>query len=430
MITKSGVNNHIPDNTKLFRLSSDKQQLLLLIVYLKKDTDLQQLIKSIQQSQYATFKIEMDTLKEAIEYRHHELEQKKIIDIHTSFVIAKRVDAQLIIEISDDKLTAKAQIITAYAGKDIDITRFVSDLQKNNIKFGIIKPAIMLLIKKSKKTTPGLSFQITIAKGINAQDGINSTFHLLIEAPKEKFSDLMQEQYGSVDFQEVEKLLAIESNSKLIRKIPVKKGHQGKAVTGEYLPFVEGIDIPFCINNNTEISKDDENLLISTSYGAPVVEDTGISIEPVLILQNVAPFSEPINHNGCLIIKGDIAPGNHIIASGDITIIGFIESSKVECGGNLYVSKGIIGDKIAEDSKKYTSNIECDGAIFTNFIQFSRISAKSDLNINCQLIHSSVLCQGFINVKDKAGHIWRFFIFSKRHKYCYFGGYCRHSNNY
>ena len=37
------------------------------------------------------------------------------------------------------------------------------------------------------------------------------------------------------------------------------------------------------------------------------------------------------------------------------------------------------------------------------FIQFSKVSVKSDLNITCQLIHSFVLCLGYINVKDDSG---------------------------
>ncbi|WP_022941408.1 DUF342 domain-containing protein [Psychromonas hadalis] len=394
------MNNH---NLELFSLSNDKQQLLLSIASLHKETELQQLIELIKQSQYATFKIEMNALKEAIKYLHQPLKQNQLIDIHTNIVIAMRVDAQLIIDVSDDKLIAKAQIITAYAGKDIDSNRFINELKKYNIKFGIIKPAIMLLIKKARQTTPGVSFQITIAKGVNAQNGTDTTFHSLIEAPKKKLADVMQEQYGSVNFQEIEKLLAVKPGDKLVRKILFKKGHQGKTVTGEYLTFVEGINIPFCINNNTAICCDDENLLIATAYGTPVTVDKSIMIEPVLIVQNVDSSSAPINHHGCLIIKGDVAPGSCINASGDITVIGFIESSTVKCGGNLYVYKGIIGDKIDEFSPQYTSHIECDGAIYTNFIQFSKVSAKSDLNINFQLIHSSVLCQGFINVKDKTG---------------------------
>jgi uncharacterized protein (DUF342 family) len=396
--------NYVPlEVTQLFTLSSDKKQLLFSIFYLNKNVDLAQIINLIKQSDYKTFKVDIGSVKEALEYFFNELKHGRLIDSYTTFIIAARVDAQLVIDISNDKLIAKAQIITAYAGQDIDVKKFYDALRLNNIKFGIIKPAIMLLIKKSRQAIPGLSFQITIAKGIQAEDGVDASFHSLIEAPKKKLAEVMREQYGSVNFQEIEALLAVKPGSKLIRKIPPKKGHQGKAVTGECLNFVESSDTPFCVHNNTAICIDDENLLIASAYGTPVASEVGVMVEPILILQNVDPASGPINHDGCLIIKGDVTPGSHINASGDITIIGFIESSSVKCGGNLYVSKGIIGDKVDAFSQNYTSQVECDGAIFTNFIQFSKVSSKSDLNISCQLIHSSVSCLGYINVKDAAG---------------------------
>ena len=133
------------------------------------------------------------------------------------------------------------------------------------------------------------------------------------------------------------------------------------------LNFVESTDIPFCIHNNTAICSDDENLLIATTHGTPVTSGLGVTVEPVLILQDVGATSGPVIHEGSLIIKGDVAPGSKIHATGDITVIGFIESSTVKCGGNLYVSKGIIGEQIEEFSQDYTTQIECDGAIFTNF---------------------------------------------------------------
>ena len=69
----------------------------------------------------------------------------------------------------------------------------------------------MMLIKKARQATPGLSFQITIAKGIAAEHGVDASFHSLLEAPKKKLSEVMKEQYGSVNFQEIEALVAVKT---------------------------------------------------------------------------------------------------------------------------------------------------------------------------------------------------------------------------
>ncbi|MCW8995845.1 MAG: FapA family protein, partial [Psychromonas sp.] len=188
----------------------------------------------------------------------------------------------------------------------------------------------------------------------------------------------------------------------LIRKFSHLSGQDGMTVTGEVLTHTAGEDIPFHIGENTKISESDPNLLIATAYGTPVALDVGMKVESSLrILTDIAKNKVPIHHDGTLIIKGDIPAGTNITATGDITVIGFIESSEVQCSGDLFVSKGILGEKPSENSPNLNCKIKCAGSIYANFIQYAKIVVGQDLNLQYQLIHCSVLSGGAINVINK-----------------------------
>ena len=81
-----------------------------------KKADSQRIVKLFKQSEYKAFKVDLDVIAEALEYADNEIKQGREIDNQTTFVVAEREDAQLSINVSADKLTAKAQIITGLCG--------------------------------------------------------------------------------------------------------------------------------------------------------------------------------------------------------------------------------------------------------------------------------------------------------------------------
>jgi uncharacterized protein (DUF342 family) len=91
-----------------------------------------------------------------------------------------------------------------------------------------------------------------------------------------------------------------------------------------------------------------------------------------------------------------------VIASGDITVGGFVESAIVESGGDVTISGGIIGRKQDVENTKITDfkmsvSIKAKGNIFAKYCQYAELTCSSDVRIENQLMHS---------LMDISGQLW------------------------
>ena len=385
-------------STAQLYLSQDKQKLLLLISDVDEVTS-SDLIDLVKRSDYTDFKLNKAGLNAAVQC------YKNGLDSRTEFqpiVIAERCDAQLSITFDAEKLIAKAQIISAFAGKKVTYQQLIDVINAEHITVGISQPAIKQLIEKSALAKPGTAYQITIAKGVAAVNGQDSQFECLLKAPKEILKTAINLDYGSFDMSNISKLISVQPGDQLMRRTPACNGHDGITVTGEIIKHTVANEYPFTIGKNTAICDTDENILIATAVGTPIIFDRGMEIDELLMMDSLNADSGHIRHTGSLIIAGDIRGCEEIIATGDITVIGFIESSKVKCGGDLFVTKGILGHPIKGDNK-FSSEVNCEGSLFANFIQYATVNVGHDLNIKHQLLHCYVRCKGYIKVKDEEG---------------------------
>jgi len=180
-------------------------------------------------------------------------------------------------------------------------------------------------------------------------------------------------------------------------------GSDGITVTGEVIPHHPGKDFNLEAGENTQLCEQDENLLLATISGIPKVLNNGMKVDDVLLINNVDVGYGHVEYEGSVIIEGDVCDGMQVKATGDITISGFVESAHLECGGDLIVGKGILGHQVEEGSDNYSCEINTEGSVTANFSQYSKIESGSEVNINKQLLHCDVTCEGDINVHDEAG---------------------------
>ena len=395
------MKNLISLSTSQLTLSSDKKKLLLSFANTQENITAIDITNLIKKSIYKDFKINKKTLNETVKQLQNTQKSFTKTDELVPFIIAQRHDAELIITIDPSEMYAKAQIISAYGGKKVTKEQLIQATLELGIKAGINDSAIELLLEKSSESIPGTVYKITIATGKPPINGHNAFFSAILKLPKENLIAAIIENNKQIDMDAVENIISINPGTPLIRKFPHKSGQEGFTVTGKILTHTIGRDIPFYIGKNTKISDSDPNLLVSTIYGVPLPLDIGMDVEPALVLENLPNGGPAIDHNGPLIIKGDVPPGTKIKTTGDLTVIGFIESSEVSCDGDLFVADGILSERNALSLNKRISKIDCAGSIYTNFIQYSIIKTGKNLDLQRHLIHSEVLCGGYIKVENK-----------------------------
>jgi len=390
-------------STNLLRLSADKKELLLLITPVQDEVTVQTLTKLFRASKYTSLKLSTAGLNEAVQsFTRLETETERGAELE-SIAIADRLNAELTISFDPLKMIAKAVIKSAYGGVHATANNMQAQIDELEITEGIIEKNIALLIDKSSQAKPGSSFQATIAKGKHPIHGSDATLKRLVETPKERLRKPQKNEDGTVDMRNLGQLITVKPNTKLIQKIPCTEGRDGVNVVGDILPHTSGKDLTLEAGENTAISEQDENLLISTLAGVPKLLSNGMRVDDVLVINKVDVGYGHVSYEGSVIIEGDVCDGMKVKATGDITISGFVDSAELNCGGDLIVGKGIIGHKVEEGSDQYSCEISADGSVTAHFSQYSKIVAGEEVNIKKQLLHCNVTSKGDINVQDETG---------------------------
>jgi len=397
------VVNSVLDLNQHFLLLNNGKQLSITVSPIADTVSESQLTQSINQSKYASFKLNPIAIKQAVK-AFQELNNSKNRQAESQvFIIADRIDAQLTLTIDDSELEAKAEIISAYGGQPITLDFLAEEMKALKISYGISKKMLHLLIQKSKKSPPGTTYQAIVAKGKAALDGTDATFEYLVETPSERVMRPQQKENGQVDMRELGELVTVSHNTPLMRKTPHQEGTPGMTITGKVIEQFIGKDIAFNIGNNTDIAQDDENLLIATIAGIPQKIEYGIRVDDALIIENIDVTSGNINYKGDIIVAGNIGDGMKVSATGNITVAGFVESANIECNGDLFVGHGILGRKIASADTLYSCQINCKGSVTATFSQYSDMHVGKDLTIKTQLLHCLVHCKGHICVQNDSG---------------------------
>ena len=155
--------------------------------------------------------------------------------------------------------------------------------------------------------------------------------------------------------------------------------------------------------DGTAISSKNENILVSQKVGLPKVIPNGMEVDEIYQIKDVNVASGNINFTGSVLIEGDVNEGMKVIASGDVTIGGFVESAMIEAGGDVTISGGIIGRKHDIEKTKITDlnmsvSVNAKGSLFAKYCQYAQISSGKDIRIENQLLHSLINVGGSLKV--------------------------------
>ena len=140
-------------------------------------------------------------------------------------------------------------------------------------------------------------------------------------------------------------------------------------------------DTCYKIGNNLKV--DDDGITIRSAIRGILVNSSNntLSVSDTVEIEKVDLSTGNIEVDGSVIIKENVTPGFSIKTEGNIEVYGNIEDAKIDCGGNLIVSGGIIGGP--------DSDINIKGKVYSSFIRNAKIMCKDDV-ISQQIVNSDI----------------------------------------
>ncbi|MDP5147554.1 FapA family protein [Shewanella sp. ULN5] len=317
------------------------------------------------------------------------------------FTIAERKDGTINIKVSDDKMHASMTITSAWGGKDIVLADVLNTLKNHKIKMGLSKPKIMALMQRLDILPPGESCEGEIATGKAPVNGEHAILTRKVPLARERLLQPQEREDGSVDMRNLGAQVTVKPNDVLMIKKPATDGVAGYNVHGDTLNQIPGKDQLMIPGDGTALHPNDANKLIATVSGQPVENRKGMQVDDVLQIKNVDVKYGHVDFKGSILITGDVHEGMEVKSSGDITVMGFVDSATLEAEGDVIVSKGVIGRLIKDH--ELSTKISAQGQICAQFVQYSELKAQGEILVTKQLLHSHSESGSTITVSDATG---------------------------
>lgn len=287
--------------------------------------------------------------------------------------VASRLDAELLVRVVQDDMTALLTIIPPMGGAPATLADVLNALRDAKVVFGIDQAAITAACQAPKCEN------VVIASGALPQDGADAQFEELTPETTDRAPKV--DANGLIDYRERGAIPAVKAGDPLMRRIPARPGIDGSTVKGRVLAAKPGHDKTFTAAlKGSEISKEDPELLVATIGGQPVRVDCGVNVEPILKLREVNMATGNIHFDGSVHVAGEVVQGMKVYASGDIVVDGMVDSGILEAEGDIRIAGGIIAK----------AQVRAKGSVTARFAEGVLIEAGTaimikDMALECEL---------------------------------------------
>ena len=304
-------------------------------------------------------------------------------------------DASVSITISNDQMSVEMTIESPYAGSVPTYEELLALLRQKGINRGVSKKRMKNLLFQASEAEGGIEFTGIVAIGLPAKDGKSSRLKSLFPNAIERILQPQEAGNNKVNMRNLGDILCVQAKSAVAERQPPGKGRAGYTVTDTPLSSNEGQWIPIKLGANTSISPQDENIVLADVGGQPKFENDIMSVDNTFQTKGVNVGTGNIDYDGAVIVNGDVTESMQVIAKGDITINGFVESATIKAGGDIIITEGAMGKMNEEDCK-----LHAKGSVFVQHGQGLDIVANKNLNVRKQLAYSRVKCGGIVTIGE------------------------------
>jgi len=312
-----------------------------------------------------------------------------------SQVVGEIRDAKVSIKIATDQMTAEMSIESPYSGSVNSYEDIMAILHQQGVIKGISKKRINNLLFQASEADSGIEFSDLVAKGLPAKDGKASVLKSLFPNAIDRILQPQEADNNKVDMRDLGNILCVAEQTPVAQRNAPSKGRVGYTVTGAPLVPNAGEWKEIKLGNNTSISRKNENVVLATVTGQPKFENEIMNVDDTFQTKGVNVGTGNINYAGAVIVNGDVTESMQVIAKGDITINGFVESATIRSGGDIIITEGAMGKMNEEDCK-----LHAKGSVFVQHGQGLDIVAGKNLNVRKQLAYSRVKSGGTVTIGD------------------------------
>ncbi|WGK70254.1 FapA family protein [Candidatus Haliotispira prima] len=302
-----------------------------------------------------------------------------------------KADARVNVQVSQDRMQA-VMIVTEPMdyGAHLQYTTLSDVLHDNGITYGYDEQSLQDFCDE-----PIYNQAIPIAQGKLPVHGVD----LYIEVFDSPHDDIAMEEGGAMNLRSRSNLRVVTKGTVIGMLHEASPGEFGYNVLEEPLEPLTGSDRPYTIGVGCRLEPESKEIFAATS--GEVVFDEELQLIKVLEIYVVeGNLQNNIDFPGSILIKGDVENGYSIKAEANITIIGHLGKTQVECGGQLVIKAGVNAvDAFHEIMVHAKDNI------YTRYINNAGVSSDKSIIIEDGILGSTVFADEYIICRGRRGVI-------------------------
>lgn len=342
---------------------------------------------ALANSPYANCFIYSDQVKLAFK-------QQNLVDL----VVAEQRDAQITVKLSDDKMSATAKIVCAWGGEIVSLDKAKQAIVEQKVTRGFKQAWLDDLLGKQFSANPGDEFEAVIAQGKSPVAGKDGYLEKHVATLGERIRSPKRNEDGSVDMRDFGKLASVTPDTLLMTHHFATLGQDGFNVIGETLKPVAGKECKLKAGSGTYLSSNQTQLFAEIS-GVPIDENDGLRVDDIFTIADVDVKSGHIDFNGSVVITHNVSAGMKVIANGDITIMGSVESAELIATGNIEIKQGCVGHQL-KDGSSLSCVIQSKGNVHTKHAQYCAIQANN-ISIDTMASHCQLKAKNNLIIGDR-----------------------------
>lgn len=299
------------------------------------------------------------------------------------------LSSRLTLNISDDKLTVEAQISHPRpGGGELSLAEVHSELKQSGITYGVDEKMIGRVLSERQYGTI-----FVIASGRRAVQGRESRIQFNFETERQK--PFMELKYGRINLKELNFIQNCNPGDVLAELKPAEPAVDGYDVFGNLYPAeMNGEPAELKCGANARIEGDK---VLSVIQGNVILNGDVVEVEEVVVVNNVDYETGNIDFDGSVEVKGTIADGFTVKASGDIEVGKCIGRCHVQAGRNVVLKAGINGDR--------EGRIQCGGNLLAKYLESCSISSSADVLVEEAVMNSQVDAEGSLFLTGKRAEL-------------------------
>ncbi len=177
---------------------------------------------------------------------------------------------------------------------------------------------------------------------------------------------------------------------------PSVQGSDGVQIDGKPAKAKPIRELKIPKGNNTELTEDGLHLIASID-GNVEYRNGVYEICPVLVIPGDVDYKVGnVNFNGDIHIKGVVRENFRVTATGAIIVDGLVEAADIDAGGDLLITRGVVGDNRA--------TIRSGGCLRVKFLENCVVHAKESVYADC-IMNSEIHSDNSINVLSGRGSV-------------------------